>query len=97
MSVRRSVGWELRWSATRFEEWGAGSGRSPAPSLTAVCGELPPAASPPRSPEPRLAEHLWAIPLRDAVRDAGGITPEDLIGFGMDLGDQSELEADNQQ
>ncbi len=39
-------------------------------------------------------EHLWAIPLRDAVRDAGGIvlghrtlTPEDLIVFGMDVGD----------
>jgi hypothetical protein len=39
-------------------------------------------------------EHMWAIPLRDAVRDAGGIvlghrslTAEDLIAFGMDLGD----------
>ena len=39
-------------------------------------------------------EHLWAIPLRDAVRDAGGIvlahrslTAEDLVVFGMDLGD----------
>jgi hypothetical protein len=38
-------------------------------------------------------EHLWAVPLRDAVRDAGGVmlahhslTPEDLIAFGMDLG-----------
>ena len=38
-------------------------------------------------------EHLWAVPLRDAVRDAGGIvlahrslTMEDLIAFGMDLG-----------
>ena len=37
--------------------------------------------------------HLWAIPLRDAVRDAGGIvlshntlTPEDLVVFGMDVG-----------
>ena len=46
-------------------------------------------------------EHLWAIPLRDAVRDAGGIvvahrglTPEDLIAFGMDLGDEAELEAE---
>ncbi len=45
-------------------------------------------------------EHLWAIPLRDAVRDAGGIvvahrglTPEDLIAFGMDLGDEADLEA----
>jgi uncharacterized membrane protein len=39
-------------------------------------------------------EHLWAVPLRDAVRDAGGIvlghrslTVEDLVAFGMDLGD----------
>jgi hypothetical protein len=39
-------------------------------------------------------EHLWALPLRDAVRDAGGIvlahrslTPEELIAFGMDIGD----------
>jgi hypothetical protein len=46
-------------------------------------------------------EHLWAIPLRDAVRDAGGIvlanrglTAEDLIAFGMDLGDAAELEAE---
>ena len=46
-------------------------------------------------------EHLWAIPLRDAVRDAGGIvighrtlTAEDLIAFGMDLGDEAELEAE---
>ena len=38
-------------------------------------------------------EHLWAVPLRDAVRDAGGVviahrslTLEDLIAFGMDLG-----------
>jgi uncharacterized membrane protein len=37
-------------------------------------------------------EHMWAIPLRDAVRDAGGVvlghrslTPEDLIAFGMDV------------
>jgi hypothetical protein len=44
-------------------------------------------------------EHLWAIPLRDAVRDAGGIviahrglTPEDLITFGMDLGDELEAQ-----
>jgi hypothetical protein len=46
-------------------------------------------------------EHLWAVPLRDAVRDAGGvvlahrsITAEDLISFGMDLGDEAEAEAD---
>ena len=39
-------------------------------------------------------EHLWAVPLRDAVRDAGGIvlaqrslTMEDLVVLGMDLGD----------
>ena len=44
-------------------------------------------------------EHLWAIPLRDAVRDAGGVvighrslTPEDLLAFGMALGDEAELE-----
>jgi uncharacterized membrane protein len=44
-------------------------------------------------------EHLWAIPLRDAVRDAGGIvmanrslTAEDLIAFGMDLGDELDAE-----
>jgi hypothetical protein len=41
-------------------------------------------------------EHLWAVPLRDAVRDAGGVvlahrslSAEDLIVFGMDLGDES--------
>ena len=46
-------------------------------------------------------EHLWAVPLRDAVRDAGGIvighrslTPEDLVAFGMALGDEAELEAE---
>jgi hypothetical protein len=39
-------------------------------------------------------EHLWAVPLRDAVRDAGGVvmvhrtlTPEDLIALGMQLGE----------
>ena len=42
-------------------------------------------------------EHLWAIPLRDAVRDAGGIvlghrslTAEDLIVFGMGLAGDSD-------
>ena len=42
-------------------------------------------------------EHLWAVPLRDAVRDAGGVvlghrslTPEELVVFGMDLGDALE-------
>ena len=41
-------------------------------------------------------EHLWAVPLRDAVRDAGGLvlahrslSAEDLIAFGMDLGDEA--------
>jgi hypothetical protein len=41
-------------------------------------------------------EHLWAVPLRDAVRDAGGVvlahrslSAEDLIVFGMDLGDET--------
>ncbi len=39
-------------------------------------------------------EHMWAIPLRDAVRDAGGIvlahrslSAEELVVFGMDVGD----------
>ena len=46
-------------------------------------------------------EHLWAVPLRDAVRDAGGIvlanrsiTAEHLVLFGMDLGDALEAAAD---
>ena len=41
-------------------------------------------------------EHLWAMPLRDAVRDAGGLvlahrslSAEDLVAFGMDLGDET--------
>jgi hypothetical protein len=41
-------------------------------------------------------EHLWAVPLRDAVRDAGGLvlahrslSAEDLIAFGMDIGDET--------
>ena len=45
-------------------------------------------------------EHLWAVPLRDAVRDAGGIvvahrslSPEDLIVFGMLVGEEAVLEA----
>ena len=45
-------------------------------------------------------EHLWAVPLRDAVRDAGGLvlahrslTMEDLIAFGMDLGAVEAIEA----
>ena len=44
-------------------------------------------------------EHLWAIPLRGAVRDAGGVvighrslTPEQLVGVGMDVGDEVEAE-----
>ena len=46
-------------------------------------------------------EHLWAVPLRDAVRDAGGLvlghrslTPEELIVFGIDVGDEIELQAE---
>jgi hypothetical protein len=46
-------------------------------------------------------EHLWAVPLRDAVRDAGGVvlahrslTAEDLVAFGMALGDEAEAGAD---
>jgi hypothetical protein len=45
-------------------------------------------------------EHLWAVPLRDAVRDAGGLvlghrslSAEDLVLFGMDLSDAAELDA----
>jgi uncharacterized membrane protein len=43
-------------------------------------------------------EHLWAVPLRDAVRDAGGvvvantsITAENLIALGLDIG-EAELD-----
>ena len=46
-------------------------------------------------------EHLWAVPLRDAVRDAGGlvvahrsITPEDLVALGMAIWLEAELEAE---
>ena len=42
-------------------------------------------------------EHLWAVPLRDAVREAGGIvlghrtlTPEGLIALGMYLGEDED-------
>lgn len=45
-------------------------------------------------------EHLWAIPLRDAVRDAGGLvlghrtlSAEDLVALGMVIGVEAELEA----
>ena len=45
-------------------------------------------------------EHLWAIPLRDAVRDAGGLVlghrtlaAEDLVALGMVIGVEAELEA----
>jgi uncharacterized membrane protein len=41
-----------------------------------------------------LLEHRWAIPLRDAIRDAGGVPladswihPEDLIAVGAALGE----------
>ena len=47
-------------------------------------------------------EHLWALPLRDAVREAGGVvlahpslSAEDLIAFGMDVGDEIAAEAGN--
>jgi len=46
-------------------------------------------------------EHLWAVPLRDAVRDAGGIvighpslSVEDLIALGMVIGAVADAEAD---
>ena len=42
-------------------------------------------------------EHLWAMPLRDAVRDAGGLviaarslTPEHLIALGMAIGEEAD-------
>ena len=44
-------------------------------------------------------EHLWAMPLRDAVRDAGGVvlghrslTAEDLIAFGIDIAVDADIE-----
>jgi hypothetical protein len=44
-------------------------------------------------------EHLWAVPLRDAVREAGGVvlahrslTAEDLIAFGLASAEAAELE-----
>ena len=49
-------------------------------------------------------EHLWALPLRDAVRDAGGLvlahrslSAEELVAFGMDLGDEMDRQAANQK
>ncbi len=46
-------------------------------------------------------EHLWAVPLRDAVRDAGGIvighpslSVEDLIALGMVIGAVADAEAE---
>ena len=54
-------------------------------------------------------EHLWAMPLRDAVRDAGGVvlghrslTPEDLIAFGIDIAvdadiEEAEADADSEE
>jgi len=48
-------------------------------------------------------EHLSAVPLRDAVRDAGGVvlahrslSAEDLIGLGMLMGYAAELEAEQE-
>ncbi len=44
-------------------------------------------------------EHLWAVPLRDAVREAGGVvlahrslTAEDLIAFGLAGAEAADLE-----
>ncbi len=49
-------------------------------------------------------EHLWAIPLRDAVRDAGGVvmahrslTAEDLIAMGMAIGMEAEMEMEEEE
>lgn len=46
-------------------------------------------------------EHLWAVPLRDAVRDAGGLvlaarslTAEDLVALGMAIGDAASEDDD---
>ena len=43
-----------------------------------------------------LLEHRWAIPLRDAIRNVGGVVladnwlhPEDLVAFGMAMGDSA--------
>jgi hypothetical protein len=48
-------------------------------------------------------EHLWAVPLREAVRDAGGVvlahrslSAEDLIGLGMLMGYAADLEAEQE-
>jgi len=44
-----------------------------------------------------LLEHRWAIPLRDAIRRAGGVPladswihPEDLVAIGAALGDEDQ-------
>ena len=49
-------------------------------------------------------EHLWAIPLRDAVRDAGGVVlahrslaAEDLIALGMAIGMEAEMEMEEEE
>ena len=46
-----------------------------------------------------VIEHLWAVPLRDAVRDAGGVviahrslTSEDLIAFGAALATETDTD-----
>jgi hypothetical protein len=42
-------------------------------------------------------EHLWAVPLRDAggiVLGNRSLTAEDLVAFGMDIGDEAALEAE---
>ncbi len=47
-----------------------------------------------------VIEHLWAIPLRDAVRDAGGLvvahrslTVEDLVALGVELGIEADADS----
>ena len=45
-----------------------------------------------------VIEHRWAIPLRDAIREAGGVPlvdewlhPEDLLAAGMEIGLEASL------
>ena len=51
-----------------------------------------------------IIEHAWALPLRDAVVDAGGILmgnqwlgAQELIGIGAALGIAAEMEAESDQ
>src|SRR3954447_3355310 len=62
------------------------------PAAQAVAADLVDALPDGSSALVLAIEHLWAIPLRDAVRDAGGlvlghrsITPEELIALGIGL------------